>query len=105
MSDATRILSQLEHGNGAAADELLPLIYDELRKFAAARLAQEQPGPTLQATSLVHEVRLVDQSTPQTWAILGHFFAAAAEAMRRILVESARRKGSLKRGGDRQSRN
>src|SRR6478609_9680579 len=98
MSDVTHILSQIESGDLSASEQLLPLIYDELRKLAAAKLAQEQPGQTLQATALVHEafVRLVDQSTPQQWDNRGHFFAAAAEAMRRILVDTARRKGSLK---------
>ena len=101
MEDVTRILSQIEHGDRAAADQLLPLLYDELRRLAAARLAQERPGQTLSATSLVHEayVRLVDGNITFQWDSRGHFFAAAAEAMRRILVESARSKRSLKRGG------
>jgi DNA-directed RNA polymerase specialized sigma24 family protein len=126
MSDVTRILSQIESGNPAAAEQLLPLVYDELRKLAAARLAQEKPGQTLQATALVHEayIRLVggkevrDQKsevgndsnsssptsdlrppTADRWNSRGHFFGAAAEAMRRILVESARRKAREKRGG------
>ena len=101
MSDVTRILSQIESGDPAAAGQLLPLVYDELRKLAAARLAQEKPGQTLQATALVHEayLRLVENES-QAWDSRRHFFAAAAEAMRRILVENARRKGSLKRGGE-----
>src|SRR5262245_44308277 len=102
MSDISRILAQIRDGKPRAAEQLLPLVYEELRKLAAARLAQEQPGQTLQATALVHEayLRLVDQTAPQPWANQGHFFGAAAEAMRRILVENARHKGSLKRGGD-----
>ena len=101
MADITRILSQIESGDTTAADELLPLVYDELRKLAAHRLAQENPGQTLQATALVHEayVRLVDRDNAHRWAGRGHFFAAAAEAMRRILIEQARRKRQLKRGG------
>src|SRR5687768_8312245 len=127
MSDVTRILSQIESGDPAAAEQLLPLVYDELRKLAAARLAHEKPGQTLQATALVHEayLRLVGggdegergrEGEGETYQPLplshspalplfgsrGHFFAAAAEAMRRILVESARRKKRLKRGGDRE---
>jgi RNA polymerase sigma factor (TIGR02999 family) len=103
MSDVTRILSQIEQGNSQAAEKLLPLVYDELRKLAAAKLAQERPGQTLQATSLVHEayVRLVDVEKAQHWDSRGHFFAAAAEAMRRILVERARQRLSQKRGGHR----
>ncbi len=103
MSDVTRILSAIEQGDGQAAEKLLPLVYDELRKLAAAKLAHEKPGQTLQATALVHEayIRLVDQSTPQAWDNSRHFFSAAAESMRRILVERARQKQSLKRGGDR----
>ena len=103
MSDVTRILSAIEQGDPRAAEQLLPLVYDELRKLAAQRLAQEKPGQTLQATALVHEayIRLVDTEKAQHWNSRGHFFAAAAEAMRRILVENARRKQSLKRGGDR----
>ena len=102
MSDVTRILSQIESGDPSAAEQLLPLVYDELRKLAAARMAQEAPGQTLQATALVHEayVRLVGGQPEQAWDNRGHFFAAAAEAMRRILVEQARRKGRLKRGGE-----
>ena len=103
MSHVTRILSAIEQGDGQAADQLLPLVYDELRKLAAAKLANEKPGQTLQATALVHEayIRLVDQTTPQQWENSRHFFSAAAESMRRILVERARQKRSLKRGGDR----
>jgi RNA polymerase sigma factor (TIGR02999 family) len=102
MSDVTRILSQIEAGDPNAADQLLPLVYDELRKLAAAKLAHENPQLTLQATALVHEayLRLVDVKIAQNWDSRGHFFASAAEAMRRILVESARRRESLKRGGD-----
>ncbi len=102
MSDVTRILGQIDAGDPAAPAQLLPLVYDELRKLAAAKLAHEQPGHTLQATALVHEayLRLVEDE-PQQWDSRRHFFAAAAEAMRRILVESARRKGALKRGGGR----
>ena len=101
MSDVTRILSQIESGDPSAADQLLPLVYDELRKLAAAKLAQEQPGQTLQATALVHDayLRLVDVEKAQHWNSRGHFFGAAAEAMRRILVENARRKQELKHGG------
>src|SRR6478672_4433509 len=103
MSDVTRILSQIEQGIPQAAEKLLPLVYDELRKLAAARLAEEKPGQTLQATALVHEayVRLVGGGQPQEWNGRGHFFAAAAEAMRRILVEQARHKKSAKGGGQR----
>src|SRR3954468_1863955 len=94
MSDVTRILSQIEQGDPEAAEKLLPLVYDELRKLAAAKLAQEKPGQTLQATALVHDayIRLVDVEKAQHWNSRGHFFGAAAEAMRRILVEIARRK-------------
>ncbi len=101
MSDVTRILSQIESGDPLAAEKLLPLVYDELRKLAAAKMAQEKPGQTLQATALVHEayVRLVDVEQARCWNNRGHFFAAAAEAMRRILVEQARRKGRDKHGG------
>jgi RNA polymerase sigma factor (TIGR02999 family) len=103
MSDVTRILSQIESGDPSAAEQLLPLIYDELRKLAAARLAHEKPGQTLQATSLVHDayLRLVDVQQAQRWDSRGHFFAAAAEAMRRILVEQARRKKTERKGGGR----
>src|ERR1700716_3066940 len=101
MVDVTQILNDIEEGNPSAADELLPLVYDELRKLAAARLSQEKPGQTLQATALVHEayLRLVDRTAEQQWDCRGHFFAAAAEAMRRILVDRAREKGREKRGG------
>jgi RNA polymerase sigma factor (TIGR02999 family) len=103
LSEVTRILSAIEHGDAHAAEQLLPLVYDELRKLAAAKMAQEKPGQTFQATALVHEVylRLVDVEAEQRWDSRGHFFAAAAEAMRRILVESARRKQRLKYGGGR----
>ena len=103
MSDVTRILSQIESGDPLAAEQLLPLVYHELRKLAAAKLAQEKPGQTLQATALVHEayLRLVDVKQAQRWESRRHFFSAAAESMRRILVEKARRKGRLKRGGER----
>src|SRR5687768_9080555 len=105
MTNVTRILSAIEQGDPSAAEQLLPLVYDELRQLAAQRLAQEKPGQTLQATALVHEVylRLVASGEPSggngQWDSRGHFFAAAAEAMRRILVESARRRATLKRGG------
>jgi RNA polymerase sigma factor (TIGR02999 family) len=101
MTDVTRILSAVEQGDPHAAEQLLPLVYDELRKLAAQRLAQEKPGQTLQATALVHEayLRLVDVDKAQRWNSRGHFFAAAAEAMRRILVEAARRKDRVKHGG------
>jgi RNA polymerase sigma factor (TIGR02999 family) len=104
MSDVTRILSQIESGDPAAAAQLLPLVYDELRRLAAARLAREKPGHALQATELVHEayLRLVDQKQAQRFNSRGHFFAAAAEAIRRILVDHARAISSQKRGGDRQ---
>lgn len=103
MNEVTRILSAIEQGDPHAASQLLPLVYDELRKLAAQRLAHEKPGQTLQATSLVHDayIRLVDTERVQHWNSRGHFFAAAAEAMRRILVENARRKRRIKRGGDR----
>jgi RNA polymerase sigma factor (TIGR02999 family) len=102
MSDVTRILSQIESGDPAAAEQLLPLVYDELRKLAAARMAAENPGNTLSATALVHEayLRLVGPEDAQQWDHRGHFFAAAAEAMRRILVDRARRKAAAKRGGE-----
>jgi RNA polymerase sigma factor (TIGR02999 family) len=101
MSEVMRILSAVEQGDPSAAAQLLPLVYDELRQLAAQKLAQEAPGQTLQPTALVHEayLRLVDVEQAQHWNSRGHFFAAAAEAMRRILVENARRKGSRKRGG------
>jgi RNA polymerase sigma factor (TIGR02999 family) len=101
MNDITRILSQIDQGDPSAADQLLPLGYDELRKLAEAKLAHEKSGQTLQATALVHEayLRLADQSGQQHWDSRGHFFAAAAEAMRRILVENARWKKRAKHGG------
>jgi RNA polymerase sigma factor (TIGR02999 family) len=101
MSEVTRILSAIESGDPHAAEQLLPLVYEELRKLAAHKLAQEKPGQTLQATGLVHEayVRLVAADKGQEWNSRGHFFAAAAEAMRRILVENARRKRGKKHGG------
>jgi RNA polymerase sigma factor (TIGR02999 family) len=101
MNEVTRILSAIEQGEPQAAEQLLPLVYDELRRLAKQRLAQEKPGQTLQATALVHEafLRLVDQDVPQHWNGRGHFFAAAGEAMRRILVEQARRRAAAKRGG------
>jgi RNA polymerase sigma factor (TIGR02999 family) len=100
MSDVTQILSAIEQGDPHAAEQLLPLVYDELRKLAAQKLAREKPGQTLQATALVHEayLRLVDEDTVRHWDSRGHFFAAAAEAMRRILVDAARRRGAEKRG-------
>jgi RNA polymerase sigma factor (TIGR02999 family) len=104
MSDVTRVLSAIEQGDPHAAEQLLPLVYDELRKLAAQKLAQEKPGQTLEPTALVHEayLRLVDAGQAQNWNSRGHFFAAAAEAMRRILIENARRKRRPKHGGDRQ---
>lgn len=101
MTEVTRILSAIEQGDLSAAEQLLPLVYDELRKLAAAKLAQEKPGQTLQATALVHEayVRLVGKGDSTKWDGRGHFFAAAAEAMRRLLVEQARRKNRAKHGG------
>jgi RNA polymerase sigma factor (TIGR02999 family) len=101
MPDVTRILYQIESGDPTASEQLLPLVYDELRKLAFTRLAQEKPGQTLEATALVHEayLRLVDVAKAQHWNSRGHFFAAAAEAMRRILVERARQKLGPKRGG------
>jgi RNA polymerase sigma factor (TIGR02999 family) len=101
MARVTQILSQIQHGDPHAAAQLLPLVYDELRKLAASKLALERPGNTLQATALVHEayLRLVDEEAGQNWNGRGHFFGAAAEAMRRILVDNARRRNSLKRGG------
>jgi RNA polymerase sigma factor (TIGR02999 family) len=104
MSEVTRILSAVEQGDPHAADQLLPLVYDELRKLAAQRMAREAPGQTFQATALVHEayLRLVDQEQAQHWKSRGHFFGAAAEAMRRILIEQARRKKRHKHGGARQ---
>jgi RNA polymerase sigma factor (TIGR02999 family) len=104
MSEITRILSAIEQGDPLAASQLLPLVYEELRKLAALKLAQEKPGQTLEATALVHEayLRLVDEDMAAHWDSRGHFFAAAAEAMRRILIEQARRKRRTKHGGDRQ---
>src|SRR5262245_29785460 len=101
MSDVTGILSQIEQGDPHAAEKLLPLVYDELRKLAAAHLADEKPGQTLQPTALVHEayLRLMGSEPDRHWGGRRHFFAAAAEAMRRILLDVARRKGRLKRGG------
>ncbi|HEY7157587.1 MAG TPA: ECF-type sigma factor [Gemmataceae bacterium] len=103
MNDVTRLLNAIDHGDPDAADQLLPLVYDELRRLAARRLAREAPGQTLQATALVHEayLRLVGVDEDRRWDNRGHFFAAAAEAMRRILVENVRRKRSLKQGGNR----
>jgi RNA polymerase sigma factor (TIGR02999 family) len=102
MTEVTRILDAIQQGDPSAAEQLLPLVYDELRKLAAQKLAQEKPGQTLEATALVHEayLRLVDAEKTQHWNSRGHFFAAAAEAMRRILVEKARSKAREKRGGD-----
>ncbi|MCI0458215.1 MAG: ECF-type sigma factor [Gemmataceae bacterium] len=103
MSEVTRILSAIEQGDPSAAEQLLPLVYEELRQLAAQKLAHEKPGQTLDATALVHEayLRLVDVDQAQHWDSRGHFFAAAAEAMRRILVENARRKGRERHGGGR----
>src|ERR1700730_8732676 len=103
MTEVTRVLSSMREGDPKAAEQLLPLVYDELRRLAAQKMARESPGQTLQATALVHEayLRLVDTTQIQQWNSRGHFFAAAAEAMRRILVERARHKRSLKAGGDR----
>ncbi len=102
MTDVTRILAQMQQGDSAAAERLLPLVYDELRKLAAVRLTQEKPGQTLQATALVHEayLRLVSGSDVTNWNSRGHFFSAAAEAMRRILIDQARRKKTSRAGGD-----
>ena len=102
MNEVTRILSAIEQGDPQAAEQLMPLVYDELRKLAAQRLAQEKPGQTLQATALVHEVyvRLVDVEKAQHWDSRGHFFAAAAEAMRRVLIDGARRRTTQRRGGE-----
>src|SRR5262249_970078 len=101
MNDVTQILSRIESGDPTAAEQLLPLVYKELKKLATQQLAHEKPGQTLQATALVHEayVRLVDGNKAQYWNCRGHFFGAAAEAMRRILIETARSKASIKRGG------
>jgi RNA polymerase sigma factor (TIGR02999 family) len=102
MTDVTRILSAIDQGDAQAAEQLLPLVYDELRRLAAQKLSHEKPGQTLQATALVHEayIRLVDDEKARHWDSRRHFFAAATEAMRRILIESARRKKSRKHGGD-----
>jgi RNA polymerase sigma factor (TIGR02999 family) len=102
MNDVTRVLSAMEQGDPCAAEQLLPLVYEELRKLAAQKLAQEKPGQTLEAAALVHEayLRLVDTEKARHWDGRGHFFAAAAEAMRRILIDQARRKQSLRQGGD-----
>jgi RNA polymerase sigma factor (TIGR02999 family) len=104
MTDVTRILNAIERGDGKAVDELLPVVYEELRLLAAQKMSLERPGQTLQATALVHEayVRLVGDGPPRNWDSRGHFFSAAAEAMRRILIENARRKKSQKLGGNRQ---
>jgi RNA polymerase sigma factor (TIGR02999 family) len=104
MNEVTRLLSAIAQRDPQASDQLLPLVYDELRRLAAQKMAKEAPGQTLEATALVHEayLRLVDNEQAQQWNSRGHFFAAAAEAMRRILVERARHKRSLKAGGDRQ---
>ncbi len=101
VNEVTRVLSQIERGEAGAADRLLPLVYDELRKLAKTRLLREKPGNTLQATALVHEayLRLVDRGCEISWTGRGHFFAAAAEAMRRLLVERARRRRAVKHGG------
>jgi RNA polymerase sigma factor (TIGR02999 family) len=102
MSDVTRILERIEGGDGIASEQLLPFVYDELKRLASAQMAKERPGQTLQATALVHEayVRLVDVERVQHWKSRGHFYAAAAEAMRRVLIERARSKKREKRGGD-----
>src|SRR5215471_5940859 len=104
MHEVTQILAAIDQGDPQAAEQLLPLVYEELRKLAAVRMAQEKPGQTLQATALVHDayLRLVDSDQAQHWNSRGHFFAAAAEAMRRILVDNARRKKAAKAGGGRQ---
>ena len=106
MTDVTRILSAIEQGDPSAAEQLLPLVYDELRKLAAQKMANEKPGQTLQATGLVHEayMRLVDVEKAQHWNSRGHFFGAAAEAMRRILVDQARKKRSQRQGGGQRPR-
>ena len=107
MTDVTQILSQIEQGDSSAAEQLLPLVYDELRKLASAKLANEKPGQTLQATALVHEayMRMVDSQQARHWNSRGHFFGAAAEAMRRILIDRARNKKRLKRGGEKKRLN
>jgi RNA polymerase sigma factor (TIGR02999 family) len=103
MSDVTRIISQIEQGDPSAADQLLPLVYDELRKLAAAKMAQEKPGQTLQATALVHDayLKLVDVDQAHHWNSRGHFFTAAAETMRRILIDRARKRNRVKHGAGR----
>jgi RNA polymerase sigma factor (TIGR02999 family) len=105
MNNVTQILSRIESGDPSASEQLLPLVYDELRKLAATKLAHENPGQTLQATALVHEayIRLVGVKPSHYWDSRGHFFSAAAEAMRRILVDAARRKGAAKRAGQKRS--
>src|SRR5580765_5608360 len=102
MGDVTRILADIEQGDPRAAEQLLPLVYDELRKLAAVKMAQEKPGQTLQATALVHEawLRLAGSKQPQSWNSRGHFFAAATEAMRRILVDRARQRERIRHGGE-----
>jgi len=102
MKEVTRILNQIEQGNQQASDELLPLVYEDLRRLAAAKLAREKPGQTLQPTALLHDafIRLVGSETPPQWSGRQHFFAAAAEAMRRILVEQARKKSRIRHGGE-----
>src|SRR5439155_3772190 len=107
MNEVTRILSAIDQGDPSAAEQLLPLVYDELRQLAAQRLAQERPGQTLQATALVHEayLRLLGGEPAQHWNSQGHFFASAAEAMRRILIENARKRKRLRHGGGRQQLN
>lgn len=104
MGDVTQILSQIEDGEASASEHLFALVYDELRRLAAAKLSHEKPGQTMQATDLVHEayLRLVNQNTPQQWTNIRHFFAAAAESMRRILIERARRKRTVKHGAEHQ---
>jgi RNA polymerase sigma factor (TIGR02999 family) len=104
MSEVTQILQQIESGDPSVAEQLLPLVYGELKRLAAQQLARERPGQTVQATALVHDayLRLVDTDRPQNWNSRGHFFAAAAQAMRRILIENARRKRRLKYGGEHQ---
>ena len=104
MSEVTRILSDIENGDPRASSQLLPLVYDELRRLAEKKMANEYPGHSLQATALIHEayLRLVDNDKQQSWNSRGHFFAAAAQAMRRILVERARKKRRIRHGGDRQ---
>ena len=104
MNEVTKILSDIERGDQAASEQLLPLVYEQLRKLAVHKMAQEKPGQTLQATALLHEayIRLVDVQQAQHWNSRGHFFAAAAEAMRRLLIDNARKKKALRRGGDMQ---